>query len=735
MSTTTTSLVSMYILAFKKYRVYRQSLVRLRALRLSQVLFFGLLSVSFIEPLCASSVEQEVGVAAASTTQSIGFPPLTPEHLLHPGVRIVLDEQVKTDTSGRLQILFLDGTTLTLGSSSDLVIDKYFYDPNSGDGSLVASATKGLFRVIGGKISKKNDISFNTPTAKISIRGGMGDIRVGSESVSAYFYYGSSMSVTSNGVKREMFRPGFTISTTSGAVPNDPEKSKLTELEALSKQLEVVSVEGEADDVGAETAGLAEPTTDSPESEDISPDRQKDKKAKKNAQPSAKRLAELKAKIKAERAKRLAQQKVSSSDLLTPVSAAEIEPKSTPVDVTESATTSSLEESVADVTESASDTSSAKKDAAKAVSNARAAAWVASRAAQSARLSKEAAQKRAALYSKYAASAQKRADTYSRYAEAAQKRAADYTRKAAAAQAAADKACYAKDRSCRIKTLLAARYAAISTTASAAASSATARYDAASAAASSATARYDATSAAASSATARYHAAVEVLRAAIANLKVAQSTLAAFGRTYARAPTTGFVGGISFVGAVESVDTIEIKARIEKLGLCRACRFLQWGYFSDQVSVGSGSSFMAFWVDGVSSTAAQISSAASKQAHYSGDLIGAVWDRGQKQIQHGNFNSQISFSASTYDVDAFSATFDGNSFWGVTAAVSNSDEFEIQDTANGRVFNASGYFFGNPRVYAAPPPELAGQFSITGKKYLAGGVFAGTGEVSPRGDR
>jgi hypothetical protein len=309
------------------------------------VLFFGLLSVSFIEPLCASSVEQEVGVAAASTTQSIGFPPLTPEHLLHPGVRIVLDEQVKTDTSGRLQILFLDGTTLTLGSSSDLVIDKYFYDPNSGDGSLVASATKGLFRVIGGKISKKNDISFNTPTAKISIRGGMGDIRVGSESVSAYFYYGSSMSVTSNGVKREMFRPGFTISTTSGAVPNDPEKSKLTELEALSKQLEVVSVEGEADDVGAETAGLAEPTTDSPESEDISPDRQKDKKAneaddvgaetagsaepttdspesedispdrqkdkkaKKNAQPSAKRLAELKAKIKAERAKRLAELK------------------------------------------------------------------------------------------------------------------------------------------------------------------------------------------------------------------------------------------------------------------------------------------------------------------------------------------------------------------------------------------------------------------------------------------
>jgi hypothetical protein len=242
-------------------------------------------------------------------------------------------------------------------------------------------------------------------------------------------------------------------------------------------------------------------------------------------------------------------------------------------------------------------------------------------------------------------------------------------------------------------------------------------------------------SAAASSAAANYAAATAALTAAIANLNAAQSTLAVFGRTYARASTTGFVGGISFVAAMESVDTIEMKARIEKLGLCRDCRFLQWGYFSDQVSVGSGSSFMAFWVNGVSSTAAQISSAASKQAHYSGDLIGAVWDRGQKQIQQGIFDSQISFSASTYDVDAFSARFDGNSFWGATAAVNNSDEFEIQDTANGRVFNASGYFFGSPRVYAAPPPELAGQFSITGKNYLAGGVFAGADEGPSRGDR
>ena len=253
MNTITTSLVLVFTMISKEHRRCRQLLASSSLSILIPAYLLVVLSTSFLQSANASSTEREVGVAAASTTRSIGIPPVTPERLLEPGVRIVLDERVKTDLTGRLQVLFLDGTTLTLGADSDVVIDKFFYDPNSGEGNLVVSATSGLFRVIGGKISKKNAIKFNTPTAKITIRGGMGDIRIDKQGVSAYFYYGTSMSVTYNGVSKVISRPGYTITTTSGGIPSEPKPAKQEDLEALSEQLKVVSSEDESDDTAVET--------------------------------------------------------------------------------------------------------------------------------------------------------------------------------------------------------------------------------------------------------------------------------------------------------------------------------------------------------------------------------------------------------------------------------------------------------------------------------------------------
>ena len=235
MNTITTSLVLVYTMISKECRCYRQLLASLSLSILIPAYLLVVLSTSFLQSANASSTEREVGVAAASTTRSIGIPPVTAERVLEPGVRIVLDERVKTDLSGRLQVLFLDGTALTLGSDSDVVIDIFFYDPNSGEGNLVVNATSGLFRVIGGKISKKNAIKFNTPTSTITIRGGMGDIWVTNKWVSAYFHYGTSMSVTSNGVSQVISRPGNTITTNLGGIPSEPQPATQEDLEALSE--------------------------------------------------------------------------------------------------------------------------------------------------------------------------------------------------------------------------------------------------------------------------------------------------------------------------------------------------------------------------------------------------------------------------------------------------------------------------------------------------------------------
>src|SRR5688572_32469401 len=63
-----------------------------------------------------------------------------------------------------LEVLFKFATVagqtgdLQIGPDAQLVIDKFVYDPNTKTGDLAITATKGVFRLVGGKISKTNPI-------------------------------------------------------------------------------------------------------------------------------------------------------------------------------------------------------------------------------------------------------------------------------------------------------------------------------------------------------------------------------------------------------------------------------------------------------------------------------------------------------------------------------------------------------------------------------------------------
>ena len=80
----------------------------------------------------AANDEVEVGVTAASVTDAIGKPPVSPARDLETGLEVFFNEQISTDDLGRVQLLFRDGTSLTIGASSEITIDKYLYDPTTG---------------------------------------------------------------------------------------------------------------------------------------------------------------------------------------------------------------------------------------------------------------------------------------------------------------------------------------------------------------------------------------------------------------------------------------------------------------------------------------------------------------------------------------------------------------------------------------------------------------------------
>ena len=110
-----------------------------------------------------------------------------------------------------MQVLLVDGSTFTVGPGSDLVIDKFVYDPNKKSGEVVASFSKGVMRFVGGKISKnEGGVTVNTPSGALAIRGGM--FQTNGKVYS--FLFGENMTLTGkNGQQYTVFQPGNSIDT------------------------------------------------------------------------------------------------------------------------------------------------------------------------------------------------------------------------------------------------------------------------------------------------------------------------------------------------------------------------------------------------------------------------------------------------------------------------------------------------------------------------------------------
>ncbi|HJP46022.1 MAG TPA: hypothetical protein QGH18_08420, partial [Arenicellales bacterium] len=71
----------------------------------------------------AATGETKVGVTAASNINATGKPPISPARDLETGLEVFFNEKVTTNASGRAQLLFRDGTSLTIGAGSEMVID------------------------------------------------------------------------------------------------------------------------------------------------------------------------------------------------------------------------------------------------------------------------------------------------------------------------------------------------------------------------------------------------------------------------------------------------------------------------------------------------------------------------------------------------------------------------------------------------------------------------------------
>ena len=119
--------------------------------------------------LTAQSAEKEmIGILGAVTGKAS-----TNSKNLKIGDKIFLGDTILVDKDSGAQILFLDQSTFTIGSDSEVVMDTFIYDPKTNDGKIVSTVKKGSLKVISGLISKKNpdNLIIEVPEGTLGSRG------------------------------------------------------------------------------------------------------------------------------------------------------------------------------------------------------------------------------------------------------------------------------------------------------------------------------------------------------------------------------------------------------------------------------------------------------------------------------------------------------------------------------------------------------------------------------------
>ncbi len=176
-----------------------------------------------------------VALAASSQKPGQGAP-----QALAVGADLSADERLTTDESGRIDALFLDGSSLTLGANSDIVLDRFVFDPAADSGDAAIKLLTGTLRVIGGRISKSQSIEVKTPHATMAIRGGIGifDIAASGEGI-AVMLYGKSLTVTGkDGGATTILRPGFAVRFSPTGAPSAAFRLAPEDLTVLLAKLE-----------------------------------------------------------------------------------------------------------------------------------------------------------------------------------------------------------------------------------------------------------------------------------------------------------------------------------------------------------------------------------------------------------------------------------------------------------------------------------------------------------------
>ncbi len=129
------------------------------------LLLFGLLAMQS----SAADAESRIGTATSTRPDAEGVMGAKSQ-ALSPGTELYANETVRTGSVGRADLVLLDNTNLTVGPTSEVLLDKFVYDRTGSSGSVILQATRGAFRFVTGSQDHRA-YKVNTPYGSLGVRG------------------------------------------------------------------------------------------------------------------------------------------------------------------------------------------------------------------------------------------------------------------------------------------------------------------------------------------------------------------------------------------------------------------------------------------------------------------------------------------------------------------------------------------------------------------------------------
>lgn len=148
--------------------------------------------------MAALSVAYADTVGEATRVQTFAYqtPPQAGRAPLYKLNPIVQNATLQTVPNGALEVRFVDGSKLTLGSASTIVVDNYVYNAG-GAGTQTLKMSRGVFRFVSGTIPKDR-VQLQTPMVTIGIRGTIVKTQVGDDGKEIVFFEHGQGSVLVN---------------------------------------------------------------------------------------------------------------------------------------------------------------------------------------------------------------------------------------------------------------------------------------------------------------------------------------------------------------------------------------------------------------------------------------------------------------------------------------------------------------------------------------------------------